>query len=77
MSASQVDGLKDDENGIELIPAVGSNKVIQVESITKYMDPSKIKLDPEEQWYEDHAEEFVPVSAKEKQRFRQNASNRR
>ena len=36
VTAAQVDGLKDDENGIELIPAVGSGKVIQVESIVGF-----------------------------------------
>ncbi|MFA4830589.1 MAG: antitoxin [Patescibacteria group bacterium] len=35
------------------------------------MDPKKIKLDPEEQWIDDHVEEFVPVSTEEKQRFGQ------
>lgn len=33
------------------------------------MDPKKIRLDPEEQWIEDHAEEFVPISATEQKRF--------
>ena len=33
------------------------------------MDINNIKLDPEEQWIEDHIEEFVPVSAEERKRF--------
>jgi hypothetical protein len=36
VSASQVNGLIDDENGIELIPAVGPNAVIVVQEITGF-----------------------------------------